>query len=87
MPKIIWIFESIEIDRKEVFTKLMLTKVDSYAQMSGFEVRFVTDQNYKAWLNPASSSAKKLSNFLLRLSERVDRGDGNLKDHSQRIRG
>jgi hypothetical protein len=36
MPKILWIFESIEIDRREVFTNLMLTKVDSYAQMSGF---------------------------------------------------
>jgi hypothetical protein len=47
----------------------------------------VTDQNYKAWLNPASPSAKKLNNFLIRLNERVERGDGNLKDHSQRIRG
>lgn len=82
MPKILWIFESIEIDRMEVFTNLVLTKVESYARMGGFEVRFVTDQNYKAWLNPTSPSTKKLNSFLLKLNERVQRGDGNLQDHS-----
>jgi hypothetical protein len=87
IPKILWIFESSEIDRKDNFTALVLTKIDSYAQQSGFEIRFVNEQNYKAYLNTASPSAKKLNGFLSRLGERLNRGEGNIKDHYQRIRG
>lgn len=41
IPKILWIIESGEIDRKDNFTTLILSKIDSLAGQSGFETRFV----------------------------------------------
>jgi hypothetical protein len=87
IPKLIWVLEGGEIDRTDNFTGLILKNLDRYAGASGFEVRFVTDQNYKAWLSADSEASKKLSALLGVLSSKMSSEQGNFKDHYQRIRG
>jgi len=50
-PKILWTYWDKGLDNAKLWTKLCLNNLRHFSQMSGFELRFLTDQNYTNYLS------------------------------------